>query len=736
MLTRSVLLSLICSLALTFSAYAQSVSGTPWIDEIRAHIAMEGHARVLVRFQINGDRMLIGAVSGRRTNQRFRENASISEMRSAIRHRGEALKRDLALHRISIEHEYRNSPVMLATVDIPQFERLLENEEVISIQLDRPFDLEKSNDLGPVGKSASNRVRQARERPQIMDSIGEINAPAVWELGHTGEGQGVVILGNGFHDDHNFLSGKIVHQACFSREVDDGDESLCRDGTESQTRGRAASYCPSHIYEVCGRGTHAAGIAAGKDEIRRQNSLNGVAPDAGIIAIQVFTIARPRYCLDGCLRVYPSSLVDALEYVIDIANEYNIGAVNMSGITHYLSNSRGLLFSACDNHFLKPAIDTLRALGIATVISAGNGWYGFVSDPACISSAITVSSSLRGSYPLTTNQSPLVDLLAPGHAIDSAWTGNSFVQLNGPIAAAPHVTGAIALLKSAMPSATVDQVEYALKAGGPLNSGPAWSFATPRLDVLAALDLLGEDPPLEGLAVPGVLTSNSASARSYIRLHNTSGARGRADITLVDDDSGETVTTYARRLRGRSTLQIGISDIEAEAAIDLSEVGLTYTAYVESDFAGRLQHVLWNPGEGVLTNVSPCVDGFTDPGRFLAYVHTSLIQSYPSSFFVHNNRSIAARAEFTAYSNITGRELGRVETPEIAPYASIAFAASDAYDAISFQPRDSEFHVNFVLSEDFRGFAQHIVDNRDAGVVTNMTASCELPDNTVKILSQ
>ena len=707
MLTRSVLLSLICSLALTFSAYAHSVSGTPWIDEIRAHIAMEGHARVLVHFG------------------------------------GESLKQEMALKGITIEHEYRNFPVILAAMDAAQFEWLQGNKDLVSLQLDSTLQLDNALNAEENAASRSTErpagygTAEDRERPQVADSTRAINAPAVWDLGHTGEGQAVVILGNGFYDDHDFLSGKIAHQACFSREVEDGDESLCLDGTESQTGGRAASYCPAHIREACGSGTYVAGIAAGKEETAPVRGRNGVAPDADIIAIQVFTlIRRENYCRNGCDRVYLSSILDALEYVSDIADEYNIAAVDLSTHGYRVADGNFRRLNACDDHILKPAIDALRSLEIATVISVGNGSYGFISEPACISSAIAVSASLLGGFNFASNQSPLVDLTAPGNGIESAWLNDSFVSLNGPIAAAPHVTGAIALLKSAMPSATVDQVEYALKAGGPLNSGPAWSFATPRLDVLAALDLLGEDPPLEGLAVPGVLTSNSTTARSYIRLHNTSGARGRADITLVDDDSGETVTTYARRLRGRSTLQIGISDIEAEAAIDLSEVGLTYTAYVESDFAGRLQHVLWNPGEGVLTNVSPCVDGFTDPGRFLAYVHTSLIQSYPSSFFVHNNRSIAARAEFTAYSNITGRELGRVETPEIAPYASIAFAASDAYDAISFQPRDSEFHVNFVLSEDFRGFAQHIVDNRDAGVVTNMTASCELPDNTVKILSQ
>ena len=290
----------------------------------------------------------------------------------------------------------------------------------------------------------------------------------------------MVILGNGFYDDHDFLSNKIVHQACFSREVEEGDESLCLDGTESQIGGRAASYCPAHIYEACGRGTYVAGIAAGKDKIVPVRGRRGVAPDAEIIAIQVFTlIRRENYCRNGCDRVYLSSILDALEFVIDIADEYHIAAVDLSTHGYRSVDGNFTHINTCDGHILKPAIDTLRTRGIATVISAGNGSYGFISEPACISSAIAVSTGLEGLRSFA-NQSPLVDLTAPGAGIKSAWLSNSFVSIDGPIAAAPHVTGAFALLKSAMPSATVDQVEYALKAGGPLNSGPAWSFATPR----------------------------------------------------------------------------------------------------------------------------------------------------------------------------------------------------------------------------------------------------------------
>ena len=732
MLTLPHLLLLISSLFVSFTVHAQTGDGAFWVNEIREQISKEGHARVLVRFQVDEDLTQERVSSGRSTFQRTRENKSLPEIRATISRGRDELKREMATYGVTIDHEYRNFPVILATVDMRQYERLLESENVVSIQLDNAIETEKSGDRRPTGQPANTGITEDREilRPQLFESTDGINAREVWELGYTGEGQTVVILDDGINDMHEVFSGKIVHQACFSREFDGGDESLCQDGTEAQTTGAAASYCPD-IGNVCAHGTHVAGIAAGKDDSESETDHDGVAPDADIIAIQVFSIFRPSYCPDGCPKVYQSSTMDALEYVIDITDEYNIAAVNLS----YGGLSSG---TYCDHLPPKPAIDTLRSLGIATVIAAGNGWYGSVGHPACISSAITVSSVDKYNNPdHLVFQSSLVDLLAPGIGIESADLGGSFIARTGTSMAAPHVTGAIALLKSAMPSATVEQMEYALKTGGPLESGFEWSFETPRLDVLAALDFLGEDPPLKGVVIPGVVTSNYKAVQSFIRLRNKSAWSGTVDVTLVDNDTGETVATWSTDLEPRAMKQIAVRNIEAEADVDLAQVGLTYSAYVVvRGIELRFQHVVWNSAEGILTNMSPCITGLAENSRTLTYVHTSLIPQYPSLFLIHNNRSVAAKAVLTVHdANLTHMK-GEVETPEIPPQSSIFYAASDAYDEIGFQPREDEFHVNLVLSEDFRGFAQHIVDNRDAGVVTNMSATCALPDNSAKIFSQ
>ena len=123
-----------------------------------------------------------------------------------------------------------------------------------------------------------------------------------------------------------------------------------------------------------------------------------------------------------------------------------------------MSLGGGQRFSACDTDTRKPIIDQLRAAGIATLIAAGNdGSTSYIGAPACISSAIAVASSTstdqRSSF---SNWNSLVGLVAPGSNIVSSVvnTNNAYESYNGTSMATPHVAGAFAALRSAVPGAS------------------------------------------------------------------------------------------------------------------------------------------------------------------------------------------------------------------------------------------------------------------------------------------
>ncbi len=312
--------------------------------------------------------------------------------------------------------------------------------------------------------------------PTLAQSGPLVEAPQLWAKGGRGKGQAVAILDTGVDRTHPFLAGRIVAEACFSTtSASSGATSVCPNGQPSQTGEGAGVQCKA---SSCDHGTHVAGIAAGKG-----TDFSGIAPDADIIAVQVFSQFTGRACGIGaqpCVASFTSDQIRALDYVLQQAGQRSIPAINMS-----LGGGRST--QHCDFDLTKPIIDQLRAAGVATAIASGNdGFRESVSFPGCISSAVTVgATSKRDQLAEFSNCGPQVDLHAPGVGINSSVPGGGFSSFNGTSMATPHVAGAFAALKSAHPAATIDQIEKALKDTGADVGG------RPRIRLLEASIALG-----------------------------------------------------------------------------------------------------------------------------------------------------------------------------------------------------------------------------------------------------
>jgi subtilisin family serine protease len=301
-------------------------------------------------------------------------------------------------------------------------------------------------------------------RPTLAQSGPLITAPELWARGGRGAGQAVAILDTGVDASHAFLAGRVAEEACFSTtSTASGARSVCPNGQPAQTGAGAARPCTA---AGCEHGTHVAGIAAGRGE-----AFSGVAPDADIIAVQVFSVFTDRAggatpCRDSgqnspCIASFTSDQIRGLAHVLELAESRRVAAANMS-----LGGGRAT--TACDSDLTKPIIDDLRAAGVATVIAAGNdGFADAVSRPGCISTAVTVGATTKQDQIASfSNRGPQLDLWAPGASINSSVPNNRFAVFSGTSMAAPHTAGAFAALRSLHTNASVADIEAALRSSG------------------------------------------------------------------------------------------------------------------------------------------------------------------------------------------------------------------------------------------------------------------------------
>lgn len=221
-----------------------------------------------------------------------------------------------------------------------------------------------------------------------------------------------------------------------------------------------------------------------------------------------------------------------------VSNSSN-GSSSQSTLTHAALTSisagdrvANVSYSGVNSNSVRSTATQIKNMGGLLTWSAGNdgrnlNWGNRDNDDVIVVGA-TTSSDSKASW---SAYGPSVDLVAPGASVYTLNTGSGYAYVDGTSFSAPLTAGLIALIWSADPSLTPDEVETILKAGcddlG--SSGVDNTFGYGRIDSFNSLSMVG-DPN-----TPPELTVNSPTNGGDYDL----GSSITFDADAIDDEDGD-----------------------------------------------------------------------------------------------------------------------------------------------------------------------------------------------------
>jgi subtilisin family serine protease len=289
-----------------------------------------------------------------------------------------------------------------------------------------------------------------------------INAPALWDQGFFGQGITIASLDTGVSLEHPEI------------------ESRWRGGSNSWFDPYGQH--PTAPTDLTGHGTQVMGIIVGADG---NGSAIGVAPQAQWISAKIFNDQG---------SATATAVHQAFQWLLDPD-----GDPATTDAPQIVNNSWAFGSPGCNLEF-QLDLQALLAANILPVFAAGNyGPYASKSvSPANYPEALAVGAinnnnliygySSRGPSACGEASGIYPEIVAPGVNVKTTDLGGFYAQASGTSLAAPHVSGALALLLNAYPNlSVVQQREALINSAFDLGAvGPDNNYGYGRLNVLAA----------------------------------------------------------------------------------------------------------------------------------------------------------------------------------------------------------------------------------------------------------